>query len=234
MYRGFSCRNPDVGVGGLDTVRQRGAGGMEKGCSIIQLTFSRREGRVRKTMSRSLPWPRYLRKTASLAMDSLLAEVTLSNTFLSFRCQAVPLASVLAECPGALQRARAPAEKEAAPRQRGEKWTKQFADLAAKLGQAQQAESTLRSLLLNFLPVSCGAMTPLAGAAGLESPRSSIYEASADISRDPRGGHCSSRAPASWTGPMERTHSYSSGSLAALSQRKSSRQVPCQRGDVRC
>ena len=86
---------------------------------------------------------RYLRKSCSQDSDGLRAEVALSNTFLSFRCDAMPLAELLAEgCDGQVQ-AKGPTAKvmQRSREERTPKWTRQFADVAAKLGQAGQTLS---------------------------------------------------------------------------------------------
>ena len=83
---------------------------------------------------------RYLRKTSSRTGPGLEAEVALSNTFLSFRCEVVPLANVLeAKGPKGPSQRRPGSEKVQKPGPRAEggaKWSRQFADLAKRLGEA--------------------------------------------------------------------------------------------------
>lgn len=101
--------------------------------------------------SRNRSWSLYLRKTSSrTGPGGLEAEVALSNTFLSFRCEVVPLANVLA----AKGPRRLPSEKVQKPRgEGGAKWSRQFAELAKRLGE-EQLDFKVREVLSMDLPLT--------------------------------------------------------------------------------
>ncbi|CAE7498752.1 unnamed protein product [Symbiodinium sp. CCMP2592] len=106
--------------------------------------------------SRNRSWSLYLRKTSSRTGPGLEAEVALSNTFLSFRCEVVPLANVLeAKGPkGPSQRRPGSEKQKPGPRvEGGAKWSRQFADLAKRLGE-EQLEFKVREVLSMDLPLT--------------------------------------------------------------------------------